>query len=363
VQIKPLSEWIQYDPKKPLIIAGPCSAESLEQLLITGHRLSKSQAISMLRAGVWKPRTRPNSFEGVGSAALPWLGELREQTGLPICVEVGSPYHVEYALKAKIDVLWLGARTTANPFLVQEIANSLRGVDIPVMVKNPINPQLALWLGALERMEQVGITKLAAIHRGFSLFGDGPLRNPPLWRIPIELMRLLPTLPIICDPSHICGNCESIEEVSQQALDLGMDGLMIESHHAPSQALSDAGQQLMPENLLTLVERLIIKRVGSDDQHFDGELEQLRQQIDQLDHEILELLHRRMEVVSKIGNAKIKNRVTVLQLNRLEDLILKRRQIADQVGLDPDFASELYGLIHEESVKLQTQMVDNPQIH
>ncbi|MBT3236569.1 MAG: bifunctional 3-deoxy-7-phosphoheptulonate synthase/chorismate mutase type II [Bdellovibrionales bacterium] len=363
MQIQPLTKWIDYDKQQgPLVIAGPCSAESLDQLLITGQSLKKSGQVSMLRAGVWKPRTRPNCFEGLGPDALPWLDHLRQVTGLPICVEVGSPGHVEAALSAKIDVLWIGARTTTNPFLVQDIANSLKGVDIPVMVKNPINPQLALWLGALERMEQAGITKLAAIHRGFSLFDGGPLRNPPLWRIPIELKRLIPKLPIICDPSHICGSRTKIEEICQQALDLGMDGLMIESHHNPDQALSDRNQQLTPAKLNSMLKRLITKREYTDDQQFDSKLEDLRNKIDHLDREIIELLHRRMEVVSKIGDAKIKKRVTVLQLHRLEDLMRKRREIADQVGLNPDFASELYTLIHEESVRVQTGLAHTPTV-
>ena len=359
MQIQPLTKWIDYDKQQgPLVIAGPCSAESLDQLLITGQSLKKSGQVSMLRAGVWKPRTRPNCFEGLGPDALPWLDHLRQVTGLPICVEVGSPGHVEAALSAKIDVLWIGARTTTNPFLVQDIANSLKGVDIPVMVKNPINPQLALWLGALERMEQAGITKLAAIHRGFSLFDGGPLRNPPLWRIPIELKRLIPKLPIICDPSHICGNRELLESISQKALDLEMDGLMIESHHDPDAALTDSAQQISPHELKELLENLIIRnRKGNID--FQHKLEGLRTEIDKLDGELLQILSKRMEIIDEIGEYKRNNDITILQMKRWAGIIKDRLAIGTHMGLDKFFLQKLLHLIHKESINRQEDIFLN----
>ena len=287
--------------QKPFLIAGPCSAESRSQVLETGRAIAQSGEASIFRAGVWKPRTRPGSFEGIGEPALAWLQEMKAETGMPVATEVANAYHVEACLKHGIDYLWIGARTTVNPFYVQEIAEALRGVDIPVMVKNPLHPDIGLWIGALERFNHCGIKQLMAIHRGFYAYEPAPYRNEPKWDLAIKLKRWMPELPIICDPSHIAGNTDLIAEVSQTALDLGMNGLMIETHHNPASALSDAQQQITPASLSTLMNTLVLRKSDFDDTEHLQKLRMIRNHIDGLDERLLGLLAERLALVSEIG--------------------------------------------------------------
>lgn len=279
-----------------LMIAGPCSAETREQVLNTCLDIAARGKARLLRAGVWKPRTRPNSFEGVGEAALPWLAEVRQLTGLPVCIEVAAPEHVELALRYGVDVLWIGARTTVNPFAVQALADALRGCDVPVMVKNPVNPDLELWIGALERLHGAGLRRLAAIHRGFSVYNEARYRNAPLWELALELRRRLPQLPLLCDPSHIAGKREYLYEIAQQAIDLQMDGLMLETHCDPDRAWSDARQQVTPAQWASLLDRLVLRRPHPDTPYLEEQLEELRRQIDQTDMELLRMLGERMRI-------------------------------------------------------------------
>jgi len=350
----PTSKWpISFN--KPIIIAGPCSAESENQIFETAKELKKIKQVQLFRAGIWKPRTRPGCFEGVGVAGLPWLQRVKNELKIPVTTEVANANHVEECLKHDIDVLWIGARTTVSPFAVQEIAEALKGVDIPIMVKNPINADLALWLGALERFEKVGITKIAALHRGFHTYEKSHYRNPPWWRIPIELKRRFPDMPLICDPSHISGNRELIPRVSQKALDLDFHGLMIEVHPDPKNALSDNAQQLTPKALAQLLNDLNLKDSISPNDSFDQTLNGLRAKIDILDQEILVQLKLRLEIVKEIGSLKSKNQVTALQVQRFKELMDKRERQAFDLGLSSEFARELYQLIHNESVKVQTE--------
>jgi chorismate mutase len=342
--------------KLPYIIAGPCSAESEEQVLEVARELASSGKVSMLRAGVWKPRTRPGAFEGKATEALVWLNKAKEQTGLPITVEVANPKHVEEALKHNIDVLWIGARTTVNPFYVQEIAEALKGVDIPVMVKNPIHPELQLWIGALERFNKVGITKLAAIHRGFYSFGKSEYRNIPQWEIPIALKVECPDLSVICDPSHISGRVDMIEEVAQKAIDLNMDGLMIETHPNPEKALSDAKQQVAPQKLIEILNNLKIRETHSDNIEFENLLEQFRHAINDIDTELLRILEQRMDVVEKIGAYKYENNVAVFQLDRWAEILKTRKATGYKLGLSDEFIQAVFQLIHAESIRLQTEI-------
>ena len=354
--INKIEEWnmgFQY----PMIIAGPCSVETPEQLDQTVSELV-SNGITTIRGGVWKPRTRPNSFEGVGTIALPWIQEVKEKYGVKFAIEVASPSHVDEALNAGIDFLWIGARSTANPFTVQDIADSLKGVDIPVFVKNPINPDLALWIGALERISHAGITRLGAIHRGFSNFNDTKYRNTPTWQIPIELKSLFPDLPLICDPSHICGNRHLIQHISQKALDLSFDGLIIESHINPDKAWSDAAQQLTPADLDTLLQQLKTRKVSLDDPELQSQLEIIREQIDEADREILEMLSRRMSLVEKVGEYKKLNNVAILQMERWNKVFKTRPEWAKALNLNEDFAKDLFKLIHTESIKKQTDIME-----
>lgn len=281
MKIESLNAWLpNKKPGSPLVIAGPCSAESLDQMLRTAHALKEISEVSVFRAGIWKPRTRPNNFEGLGEIALPWLAEVKKQTGLKVTTEVATAKHVELCLKAGVDILWIGARTTANPFSVQEIADALKGVDIPVMVKNPINADLQLWIGALERFNLAGITKLMAIHRGFSVGEKLEFRNDPLWRIPMELKVKFPELPLLCDPSHITGKRDLIQTVCQKAMDLDMNGLIIETHPDPEKAWSDASQQVTPEKLSEIISSLSLKKENSQDKSYTNQLNDLRDQID-----------------------------------------------------------------------------------
>ena len=341
---------------KPLIIAGPCSAESKEQLLATAKALEDKATI--FRAGVWKPRTRPNSFEGVGQKALEWLKLVKKETPLKVATEIANTQHVEACLKADIDVLWLGARTTVNPFYVQEIAEALRGVNVKVMIKNPLHPELSLWMGALERMNQVGISQLSAIHRGFFTLEKSAFRNEPKWEIPIKLKRLVPELPIICDPSHISGVPQMLSEVSQTAMDLNMDGLMIEAHYNPSFALSDAQQQITPNELGILLDNLILRTSTNANTEFRTLLNNLRTEIDAIDKKLVDIVGQRTEIVREIGRYKKENAVTILQIERWFEILKSRKDWGNDTNLDPQMVGELFELIHKHSVLTQTHILN-----
>lgn len=346
--------------EKPFVIAGPCSAETREQVLETSSRLSRTGRVDMIRAGIWKPRTSPDSFEGVGAKGLPWLQEVKEQTGLPVCVEVAKAAHVEVCLEFGIDVLWIGARTTVNPFAVQEIADALRGVEKPVMVKNPINPDLALWIGGVERLRRVGLKEIAAIHRGFSNLGEKYYRNRPQWQIAIEFKNRMEGIPLICDPSHICGRRDILAEVSQKAMDLNFDGLMIESHIDPDQAWSDAKQQITPEVLDELLGALILRQDHQDNAPVQNKLDILRQEIDLVDDEVFNLLANRMRVAREIGLYKKENNITILQQKRWNEIVEKGIQFAKKNKLSEGFMRKYLQSLHDESINQQEQVM-NPK--
>ena len=342
----------------PYIIAGPCSAESREQVLATAEAL-KELNINLFRAGVWKPRTRPGSFEGNGEKALGWLKEAMQQFNLPIVIEVAEPEHVELALKYDIDALWIGARTTVNPFQVQHIADALKGVEIPVLVKNPVNPDVSLWQGAIERLEMAGIKEIAAIHRGFSTYSaSSPYRNQPNWPIPIELKRRKPELPIICDPSHITGNRSIVGDIAQKAMDMGFDGLMIETHPTPGLALSDAEQQVTPQQLKEILCRITMRRsetvAGSN-----VELEHLRREMDSIDAEVIDLLARRMELSEKIGLVKKAANIAAYLPERWNEIVETRGERAEKLLLSREFVIALYERIHDESIKKQLKVLSD----
>jgi chorismate mutase len=341
-----------------ITIAGPCSAESPEQLDQTVGQLV-SHGIETIRAGVWKPRTRPNQFEGKGEEALKWLQELKTKYKIKLATEVASVRHVELALKYGIDILWIGARTTVNPFGVQEIADALKGTNIPVMIKNPINPDLSLWMGAIERIHGAGINQISAIHRGFSSFHETRFRNPPMWQIPIELKTKLGDIPLICDPSHIAGNRTMLFDICQKALDLNYDGLMIETHYDPNNALSDAQQQITPDSLADLLRRLQIRNASSTNSVFLNQLDELRDKVDHLDREIIEAIAARMKMVEQIGNYKRDNNVTILQMERWKEIIDSRREWGHILNLNPEMVLDIYKLIHQESIKQQTDIFIN----
>lgn len=355
--ITPLKKWFKGINDSPLIIAGPCSAESEKQMMNTAKQIAAIGKVKIFRTGIWKPRTRPGSFEGVGEQGLEWLQQVKKETGLLTAVEVARPEHIDLAVKYDIDVLWIGARTTANPFSVQELADHMKGIDKPVMVKNPINPDIQLWIGALERFNKAGIEKLAAVHRGFYPFETTTLRNIPKWEIPIELKSLCHSLPIICDPSHIAGNTEYIPEIAQKALDLNMDGLMIETHCNPGAALSDAEQQLTPEQLNILINNLIVRKVSTSDESFANALESLRSSIDSIDQQMIELLAKRMNVVEEIGKYKSQKQVTILQLRRWEKIVTTRVRLGKSLGLSEEFIRKLLQLVHKESIQRQTEVM------
>ncbi|MBA3899188.1 MAG: bifunctional 3-deoxy-7-phosphoheptulonate synthase/chorismate mutase type II [Bacteroidetes bacterium] len=359
LNITPLNQWLPH--QKPLIISGPCSAETEEQVLSTARQIAKLGISNIFRAGIWKPRTRPNAFEGVGAIGLEWLKNVKAETGLITAIEVANAQHVEKALKAGVDILWIGARTTVNPFSVQEIADALTGVDIPVLIKNPVNPDLQLWIGALERVNRAGITKMAAVHRGFHASGNKTFRNQPKWELAIELKMLCPELPIICDPSHICGNTTMLSSVSQKALDLNMNGLMIETHHQPESALSDAGQQITPMALAQLVSELTIREATSPNVMFQNKLEEFRCNIDRSDEEILMAFSQRMAIVKEIGDYKKENGVTILQIERWQKILSTQLQSAEKAGLSKEFIKNLYQLIHDESIRMQTEIMNNQE--
>jgi chorismate mutase len=342
--------------RKPFLIAGPCSAERREQVLETAAAL-KDLPVQLFRAGVWKPRTRPGSFEGNGAVALEWLREMKAAYGLPVAVEVADPTHVALALEHEIDVLWIGARTTVNPFQVQRIADALRGVRVPVMIKNPVNPDPDLWLGAIERMEHAGIPDIAAIHRGFSAYKTSAYRNHPNWSIPVELKRRRPDLPMICDPSHITGKRMEVAAVAQKAMDMHFDGLMVEVHPRPDEAWSDAAQQLTPEMLRTLLEGLVVRGQHATDTDRKPELVELRQLMDSLDAELIDLLTRRMDLSARIGMVKKACNMTVYQPDRWREIVATRSTQARAQGLPEDFVIALFEKIHDESIRKQLELL------
>lgn len=344
------------DPQKPLLIAGPCSAETEEQVIQTATELA-ANGVKIFRAGIWKPRTKPGGFEGVGVEGLQWLKKVKELTGMYTSTEVATKQHVEAALEAGVDLLWIGARTSANPFAMQEIADALQeaGADVPVLIKNPVNPDLELWIGAMQRIYNAGIKRIGAIHRGFSAYGKHLYRNLPQWHIPIELRRRMPNLPIICDPSHIGGKRELVAPISQQALDMGFDGLIIESHCDPDCAWSDKSQQVTPDVLNFIVNTLVLR----DESHTTESLTLLRQQIDTLDNELLEVLNKRMRVSREIGQYKKEHRMPVLQAGRYDDIIQSRVKLAMEMGMSSDFMKSVLAAIHEESVRQQIEILNN----
>jgi len=358
--IQPLSNWINTG-KQPLLIAGPCSAETEDQLVATAHLLAKTGKVTALRAGIWKPRTRPGEFEGIGSIGLKWLDRAKQETGLPTAIEVATGKHVEEALKAGVDILWVGARSTVNPFTVQEIADALKGVDIPVMVKNPVNPDLSLWIGALERINNAGITKLAAIHRGFSSFEKSAFRNEPMWDMAISLKTHAPELPIINDPSHISGNRDLIPYIAQKALDLDMQGLMIEAHIDPSVAWTDAKQQVTPSALAEIVDRLTLRKPEVSSKELSSKMDELRKEIDKIDDLLIQKLAERMQVVEKIGQYKRDNGVTILQVGRWDEILQKRTNYAKALKLNTEFVEKLLEMIHSESIRKQTEIMSKAQ--
>ncbi len=358
MKIETLKDW-GLGLEKPAIIAGPCSAETEEQLLETSLKI-KELGISVIRAGVWKPRTRPNQFEGIGVEALRWIQHVKKETGLMFAIEVANPKHVYEAIKHNIDILWIGARSTTNPFTVQEIAEALKGADTPVFVKNPINPDLALWLGAIERISNVGITKIGAIHRGFSSFKQTKYRNMPMWQIALDLKSALNNIPLICDPSHICGRRDLLFDVSQKAIDLDYDGLIIETHRDPDKAWSDAKQQITPEVLGEMLKNIQYRKPTSEDIEFITHLEELRQQIDHVDMELFEIISQRMEIVEKIGLFKKTNNVTVFQKSRWQEISETRSKWAEDLGLNQEFMAEVFKLIHDASIRRQEFIMNNP---
>ena len=346
--------------QRPLIIAGPCSAETEEQTLSTARALSE-MGVKIFRAGIWKPRTRPGSFEGIGTKGLPWMKKVKAETGMLIGTEVATAVHVYEALKYGLDMLWIGARTTANPFAVQEIAEALRGVDIPILIKNPVNPDLDLWIGAIERINRSGIKKIAAIHRGFSTFNKAKYRNEPNWQIPIDLKRRIPEIEIIADPSHISGKRDLILEVSQQSMDLNFDGLMIETHIDPDNAWSDASQQLAPVGLQNIFDELVIRSTNNNTK-INYDLEDLRAEIDKLDISMLDILGKRMQVSQDIGRYKSQNDVTIFQPNRYTEIMDRRVKQAGINGLSREFSEKIFKSIHEESVMHQ-ELIMNKSKH
>ena len=340
------------DPRRPVVIAGPCSAETREQVLGTAAKLA-ANGVKIFRAGIWKPRTRPGGFEGVGVPGLAWLREVKEKYGMLTATEVATPAHVFEALKAGVDVLWIGARTVTNPFAMQELADALRGTDMPVLVKNPVNPDLELWIGAIQRLWNAGLRNIGAIHRGFSSYDKKIYRNAPLWHIPIELRRRFPQMTIFCDPSHIGGRRELVAPLAQQAMDLNFDGLIIESHCDPDHALSDAAQQLTPEVLDYTLNMLVIR----DNVQTTENISVLRKEIDELDAQLLQLLAKRMGISCEIGTYKKEHNMPVLQSNRYDEILKSRREMGERLELDGEFVNKIMTSIHEESVRVQMKLM------
>ena len=354
-----LRSWLDdLNLEHPLVIAGPCSAETESQVLQIAHDLKNSD-VSIFRAGIWKPRTRPGNFEGVGSIGLKWLQKVKKETGLLITTEVANANHVKIALDHDVDVLWIGARSTVSPFIVQEIADALQNTDKIVLLKNPVNPDLSLWYGGIERLYSANIKKLGVIHRGFSTYSKTKFRNNPEWQIPIELQNKFPDLPLICDPSHICGRRDIIEETSQKALDLNFDGLMIETHNDPDNAWSDASQQITPETLIKLMKDLVIRKESVQERSFIRELENLRVKIDDADSQILDILGNRMKVSDEIGKIKKKQNVAILQSERWKNILKKMISDGKQRGLSEDFILKIFKAIHQESINHQEKILKN----
>lgn len=341
------------DGERPFVIAGPCSAETEEQVMNTARQLAE-KGCHMFRAGIWKPRTKPGGFEGNGEKALPWMQEVKKETGMLTATEVATPEHVELALKYGIDILWVGARTSANPFAMQALADSLKGVDVPVLVKNPVNPDLELWIGALERINGAGIKRLGAIHRGFSSYDKKIYRNLPMWQIPIELKRRIPNLPIVNDPSHIGGRRDLIAPLCQQAMDLGMDGLIVESHCNPDAAWSDASQQVTPDVLDYILSILVIRQETQTTEN----ITMLRKQIDEIDNNLIELLAKRMRVSREIGQYKKEHGMTILQTARYSEILDKRGAQGSLLGIAPECVKSIFEAIHEESVNQQMKIIN-----
>lgn len=341
------------EPKRPIIIAGPCSAETEEQVMQTATELA-NRGIRIFRAGIWKPRTKPGGFEGVGEPGLAWLQRVKQETGMYVTTEVATAKHVEAALNAGMDILWIGARTCANPFAMQEIADALVGVDIPVLVKNPVNPDLELWIGGMERLNNAGVKRMAAIHRGFSSYDKKIYRNLPQWHIPIELRRRIPNLPIFCDPSHIGGKRELIASLSQQAMDLGFDGLIVESHCNPDCAWSDAVQQVTPDVLAYILNLLVIRKEKQSTEN----LNELRTQIDECDNNIIEILAKRMRICREIGTFKKEHAMTILQTGRYNEILEKRGAQGELCGMSADFVRTIFEAIHGESVRQQMEIIN-----
>ena len=345
--------------KRPLIISGPCSAETEEQVLATATRLAATGKIDMLRAGIWKPRTRPGSFEGVGTKGLPWMQKAKELTGLPVTVEVATGKQVEDALHFGVDVLWIGARTTVNPFSVQDVADALKGSDVPVLIKNPINPDLELWIGAVERVAKVGIKNIGLIHRGFSSYGNTEYRNAPMWHLAIEMKRRNPGIMLINDPSHICGNRHMLQDVAQKAIDLDFDGLIIESHIDPDKAWSDAKQQITPEQLGELIGKIIWRKEDIANEDYHTALEALRQQINHLDDELMQILGQRIKVAEKIGQYKKDNNITILQTNRWNSILERAFAKGEKLGLSQEFITKYFDAVHMESINHQNKIFNS----
>ena len=351
IELKPLN--LPGEGERPLVIAGPCSAETEDQVMSAARALSKN-GIKIFRAGIWKPRTKPGGFEGIGVEGLAWMKAVKQETGMLVATEVATAKHVYEALKAGIDVLWIGARTTANPFAVQEIADALKGVDVPVLIKNPVNPDLELWIGALLRINGAGLQRIGAIHRGFSTYDKKIYRNLPQWHIPIELRRRIPNLPSLCDPSHIGGKRELIAPLCQQAMDLGFDGLIVESHCNPDAAWSDASQQVTPD-ILDYILKLLVIRTGKQSTE---SLAELRSQIDECDNNLIQELAKRMRVAREIGTFKKEHNMTILQTGRYSEILEKRGSQASLCGMDPDFVKKVFEAIHEESVRQQMEIIN-----
>ena len=345
--------------KRPLIISGPCSAETEEQVLETATRLAATGKVDVLRAGIWKPRTKPGLFEGIGVKGLPWLVQARKLTGLPITVDVATAKHVEDALQFGVDMLWVGARTTVNPFSVQEVADALRGVHIPVLIKNPINPDLELWSGGIERLQKVGVNQIGMIHRGFSNYGNTEYRNAPMWHLPIEMKRRFPEMLLICDPSHICGRRDALQDISQKSIDLDFDGIMIESHIDPDNAWSDAKQQITPERLSALLDALIWRSENTDQQDYITALATLREQINHVDDELLTLIGQRMKIADKIGEYKKNNNIVILQTNRWNEILQKAINKGESIGLSREFITRYFDAVHLESINHQNKIMNS----
>ena len=344
--------------KRPLIISGPCSAETEEQVLATAQQLAATGKVDILRAGIWKPRTKPGMFEGIGAKGLPWMQAAKKLTGLPTAVEVATGKQVQDALTFDVDLLWIGARTTVNPFSVQEVADALRGVDVPVLIKNPINPDLELWSGALERVARAGIKQIGLIHRGFSSYGNTEYRNAPMWHLAIEMKRRNPGVMIINDPSHICGRRDILMEVAQKAIDLDFDGLMIESHIDPDAAWSDAKQQVTPARLVEMLDQIQWRKEDVPSETFHAALDKFREQINHIDDELMQLLGQRMQIADKIGEYKKNNSVTILQTNRWNQILEKAFGKGDKLGLSQEFITRYLDAVHMESINRQNKIMN-----